>query len=74
MAWEELGKGNVKISQEEPGVSNKVVAELSGSRMEIYGASINDRPAANTVPIGAMFNIVGTEKVWQSNGIDWVVL
>lgn len=48
--------------------------QLSGSKMELYGASINDRPAANTVPIGAMFNIVGTEKVWQSNGIDWVVL
>lgn len=54
--------------------TSPAVTQLSGSKMELYGASINDRPAANTVPIGAMFNIVGTEKVWQSNGIDWVVL
>jgi hypothetical protein len=68
LSWEELGKTQVKIDPSQNAV------QLSGSRMEIYGASINDRPAANTVPIGAMFNIVGTEKVWQSNGIDWVVL
>lgn len=46
---------------------------LSGSNMELYGASINDRPAANTVPAGATFTIVDRDldKNWISDGTSW---
>lgn len=47
---------------------------LSGNIMEIYGATADDRPPANSVPVGAMYMVVGTEEVWQSNGTDWVVM
>jgi hypothetical protein len=47
---------------------------LSGNIMEIYGATVDDRPPANSVPVGAMYMVVGTEEVWQSNGTDWVVM
>ena len=47
---------------------------LSGSIMEQFGATINDRPAANSVPVGATFMIVGTTDAWQSDGTDWVVM
>ena len=52
----------------------KVLAELSGSNLELFGVNIDDRPAANTVPVGATFMIVGTDSIWQSNGTDWVVM
>jgi hypothetical protein len=41
--------------------------------MELYGASINDRPAANTVPAGATFTIVDKDldKNWISDGTNW---
>jgi hypothetical protein len=48
--------------------------QLSGNIMEIYGATVDDRPPANSVPVGAMYMVVGTEEVWQSNGTDWVVM
>ena len=49
------------------------VTQLSGSNMELYGASINDRPAANTVPAGATFTIVDKDldKNWISDGTNW---
>jgi hypothetical protein len=52
----------------------KVFAELSGSKMELYGATISDRPAANAVPVGATFTIVdeNLDQNWISNGTDWV--
>lgn len=49
-------------------------ATLSSSNMELYGATVASRPAANAVPVGATFVIVGTENGWQSNGTDWVVI
>ena len=52
-----------------------VVTELSGSKMELYGATINDRPAANTVAKGATFTIVddtGNFDSYISNGTDWL--
>ena len=48
--------------------------QLTGSNMELFGVNIDDRPAANTVPVGATFMIVGTDSIWQSNGTDWVVM
>jgi hypothetical protein len=47
--------------------------KLSGSNMELYGASINDRPAANTVPAGATFTIVdeNLDQNWISDGTNW---
>ena len=51
-----------------------VVTELSGSKMELYGASLDDRPDATTVPIGTTFTIVDDTqefKTWMSNGTNW---
>jgi len=48
--------------------------QLTGSNMELYGATVADRPAANMVPIGSVFMAVNTQEMWQSNGTDWVVL
>src|SRR5690606_36983387 len=47
---------------------------LTGSLMEIYGPTEAERPAANTVPVGAVYMAVNTGEIWQSNGTDWVVL
>lgn len=48
--------------------------QLSGSKMELYGAAIEERPAANTVPKGATFTIVdeNLDQNWISNGTDWM--
>lgn len=51
-----------------------VVTELSGSKMELYGASLDDRPDATTVLIGTTFTIVDDThdfKTWMSNGTNW---
>jgi len=48
--------------------------QLSGTIMELYGATVADRPPANSVPIGATYMAVNTQEVWQSNGIEWVVM
>lgn len=48
--------------------------QLSGSNMELYGATINDRPAANAVKAGATFTIVDATqefKSWMSDGVSW---
>ena len=47
---------------------------LSGAIMELFGATIDSRPQASTVPIGATFMAVKTQEVWQSDGTDWVVM
>ena len=49
-----------------------VPVELTGSLMEIYKPTVEERPAANSVPVGACFMAVNTGEVWQSNGTDWV--
>ena len=67
--------GQVSIDQTTPGATNKVVAELSGSEMELYGASLDDRPDATTVPIGATFTIVDASqefRSWMSDGSNWL--
>jgi hypothetical protein len=48
--------------------------QLSGSNMELFGADDADRPAADTVPVGATYMAVNTGKIWQSNGTSWVVM
>lgn len=48
--------------------------QLSGSEMEVYGTSLDDRPDATTVPIGATFTIVDASqefRSWMSNGTNW---
>jgi hypothetical protein len=54
-------------------INDTVDVQLTGSNMESYGASINDRPAANTVPAGATFTIVDRDldKNWISDGTNW---
>ena len=42
--------------------------------MELYGAVIGDRPAVNTVSVGATFTIVdstGNFDSWISDGMNW---
>lgn len=47
---------------------------LHGSNMELFGADAADKPAADTVPVGATYMAVNTEQVWQSNGTEWKVI
>jgi len=52
-----------------------VVTELSGSKMELYGVAIEDRPDANTVAVGATFTIVddtGNFDSYISDGTNWM--
>ena len=51
-----------------------VNTELKGSLMEVYKPTVEERPAANSVPVGAVFMAVNTGEIWQSNGTDWVVM
>ena len=53
--------------------NGEVLTQLSGSKMELYGASLDDRPDPTTVPVGASFTIVYTSETWLSNGTTWVV-
>jgi len=62
---------DMKITNDEAAA---IPIQLTGSNMELFGVNIDDRPAANTVPVGATFMIVGTDSIWQSNGTDWVVM
>ncbi len=55
-------------------ITDTVDVQLSGSKMELYGASLDDRPDATTVPIGATFTIVDASqefRSWMSNGTNW---
>ena len=63
--------GNVKIKNTS---EESVPVTLSGSNMKLYGASIDDRPAATAVSIGTTFTIVDETqnfKTWMSNGTNW---
>lgn len=51
------------------------VTQLTGSKMELYGASLDDRPDATTVPIGTTFTIVddtGNFDSYISDGTNWM--
>lgn len=55
--------------------TNPGTVTLSGSKMEMYGVAIEDRPDANTVAVGATFTIVddtGNFDSYISNGTDWL--
>ena len=47
--------------------------KLTGSSLEQYGASLATRPAANTVPAGTTFTVVGLNSltVTISDGANW---
>ena len=50
------------------------LVSLSGSKMELYGATVATRPAATSVAAGTTFTIVDDTqdfKTWMSNGVDW---
>lgn len=50
-------------------------AQLTGSKMELYGVAIEDRPDANTVAVGATFTIVddtGNFDSYISDGTNWM--
>ncbi len=44
------------------------------AKMELYGATVDQRPAINTVPVGAAYMAVNSGNIWQSNGFEWVVI
>jgi hypothetical protein len=55
--------------------TSPATVQLSGSKMELYGVAIEDRPDANTVAVGATFTIVddtGNFDSYISNGTDWL--
>ncbi|ABO51106.1 hypothetical protein Dred_2596 [Desulforamulus reducens MI-1] len=64
-----LLKGILKQLQTGPNVM-----QLSGSSLEIYKATVDERPEANTVPVGCVFMAVQTQEMWQSDGTNWVVI
>ncbi len=51
-----------------------VKVESTSSFMELAGATIAERPDANTVDTGTFYMAVNSQEVWQSNGVDWVVV
>ena len=54
--------------------NGNVKVQLSSTLTELFGASLSDRPPANSVSVGTTFMIVGDTKVYQSNGTEWVVI
>ena len=53
-------------------VNGDQVVQLSGSNMELYGATVAERPAANTVPKGATFTLINSNfDSWISDGMNW---
>jgi hypothetical protein len=54
--------------------NGNVKVQLSSTLTELFGASLSDRPPANSVSVGTTFMVVGDTVVYQSNGKDWVVI
>jgi len=48
--------------------------QLTGSLMESYGPTVNERPVVSDVPVGAVYMAVQTQEFWQSDGTQWVVM
>lgn len=69
-------EGIKKITDPLPEGSNNIgKVTIAKSDMEYYGKSLSDRPAANAVPVGAIFMVVGDfDTIYQSNGTEWVVV
>lgn len=69
-----LAAGNNNIGQVGIDPNNNAI-QLSGSSMELYSASVSDRPEAIDVAAGTTFTIVDDTqefKTWMANGVDWV--
>lgn len=46
---------------------------VTGNDMELYGATIEERPAANTVRVGTTFTLLNKDfDSWFSNGTNWL--
>ena len=45
---------------------------LPASVMELYGATAAERPAPDSVPVGAAYVAVRTLEVWISDGTQWL--
>jgi hypothetical protein len=43
-------------------------------KMEYYGATVTSRPDITKVPVGAVYQAVDTQEIWQSNGTTWKVI
>lgn len=66
-----LAAGNNNIGQVGIDPNNNAI-QLSGSKMELYGATVAERPAANTVPKGATFTLINSNfDSWISDGMNW---
>lgn len=53
----------------------RLEVQLSGNIPTLWGASIDDRPAASSVQVGQIFVIANENlDMWVSNGISWVVI
>lgn len=76
--WEEVTILRDRLGSPIPQVwdstKNEFVPYESVVKMEYYGATVNDRPAADAVPLGAVFMAVQTQEIWQSDGTNWVVI
>ena len=56
-------------------VTEPLPVSINGNNMTLYGADISERPAADSVPVGATFTIANADlDTWISNGTDWVVI
>lgn len=63
-------KGNPVPQQFNPADDNYQPLQV----MEYYGPTVSSRPAANLVPVGAVFCAVQSQEYWQSDGTQWVVI
>jgi hypothetical protein len=49
--------------------------QLSGTVTRLFGATIEERPPADSVGVGTTFTLANAElDTWISNGTDWVEL
>jgi len=55
--------------------SGDLRVQLSGTTMSLFGATIEERPPADSVEVGTTFTLTNAElDTWISNGTDWVEL
>jgi hypothetical protein len=54
--------------------NGELLTTLTGSSLELYGKTIADRPAANTVAEGTTFTIIDAnlDQNWISDGTNWL--
>ncbi len=63
-----------RLKSLEDKLAETLTVQLSGSKMELYGASLDDRPEANTAKAGTTFTIIdeNLDQNWISDGTNWV--